>query len=228
VTKPAHILVVEDEPRISEVVIAYLQHAGHETLLIEDGALVMSSIAAAAPSLMVLDLMLPGIDGVSLCRDIRKHHQFPIIMVTARVEEIDRLLGFEVGADDYVCKPFSPKELVARVNALLKRSRSQALSHEQPIDEVLFRVDEDAQRIYFQAQPLPLTPQEYRLLSVFISAPGRIFTRAQLLELAYDDNLDVFDRAIDSHIKNLRKRLKSVLGEQEVIHSVYGVGYRFE
>ena len=223
-TTQLEILIVEDEPRISEVTIAYLQHAGFATRLIEHGDEVMSSLQTSVPALMVLDLMLPGVDGLTLCREIRRTHNFPIIMVTARVEEIDRLLGFEVGADDYLCKPFSPNELVARVHALLRRSAAIIA----PPPTKIFEDDPTTQRIYCRGQLLNLTPQEYHLLSVFICAPSRIFTRAQLLELAYADDAEVFDRAIDSHIKNLRKRLKPALGEHEAIHSVYGVGYRFE
>jgi len=176
------------------------------------------------PSLVLLDLMLPGTDGVTLCREIRRFSAVPIIMVTAKVEEIDRLLGFEVGADDYLCKPFSPRELVARVQAMLKR----AMPSTQAPAPQLFEHDEGAQRIRYAGQALNLTPQEYRLLAVLIAAPGRIFSRAALLQLAYADGGDVFDRAVDSHIKNLRKKLAAVLADRDVIHSVYGVGYRFE
>lgn len=219
-----HILIVEDEPRIADVMLAYLQHAGYSAEIIERGDQVMAAIAKSPPALLLLDLMLPGMDGIGVCREIRKHFNFPIIMVTARVEEIDKLLGFDVGADDYLCKPFSPNELVARVRAQLRRSYDEpatSLTHS-------FENDMDTQRIYYAGQLLNLTPQEYRLFSIFIAAPGRIFSRKQLLDLAYDNDADIFDRTIDSHVKNLRKRLKPRLGEQEVIHSIYGVGYRFE
>jgi len=180
-------------------------------------------MASQAPALLVLDLMLPGIDGISLCQQIRLSSALPIIMVTARVEEIDRLLGFEVGADDYLCKPFSPRELVARVQALMRRSQPAA-----PVLTPLFDNDIASQRIRCQGQLLSLTPQEYRLLGVLLAAPGRIYSRTQLLELAHSEGAEVFDRAVDSHIKNLRKKIAAVLGEREVIHSVYGVGYRYE
>lgn len=218
------VLIVEDEPRIAEVMIAYLQHAGFAPHHVERGDEVLATMQRLQPALLVLDLMLPGVDGVTLCREIRRHWDLPIIMVTARVEEIDRLLGFEVGADDYLCKPFSPRELVARVQALLRRAKPG-----QPMASVpVFEVDAVAQRIHCHGHQLNLTPQEYRLLSVLLGAPGRIFSRAQLLELAYTDGGEVFDRAVDSHIKNLRKKLAPALGEHEAIHSVYGVGYRFE
>jgi two-component system, OmpR family, response regulator BaeR len=218
------ILIVEDEPRISEVILAYLQHAGYEADLVERGDQVIAAVVKSPPALLLLDLMLPGVDGITICRDIRKHFNFPIIMVTARVEEIDKLLGFDVGADDYLCKPFSPNELVARVRVHMRRSygeQTASLSHS-------FANDTDAQRIYCAGQLLNLTPQEYRLLSIFIASPSRIFSRKQLLDLAYNNDTEIFDRTIDSHIKNLRKRLKPTLGEAEAIHSVYGVGYRFE
>lgn len=217
------VMIVEDEPRIAEVMQAYLEHAGYAAIVIDRGDAVLAALRAAPPDLLLLDLMLPGVDGVSLCRDIRRFSSLPIIMVTAKVEEIDRLLGFEVGADDYLCKPFSPRELVARVQALLRRVRPDAA---QPAP--LFEHDEAAQRIRCCGQLLNLTPQEYRLLAILVAAPGRIFARAQLLELAYADGGEVYDRAIDSHIKNLRKKLAAVLGERGAIHSVYGVGYRFE
>jgi two-component system response regulator BaeR len=218
------IMVVEDEPRIAEVMLAYLSHAGFATRHIERGDAVLPALRESPPDLLLLDLMLPGVDGVSICRDIRRFSSLPIIMVTARVEEIDRLLGFEVGADDYLCKPFSPRELVARVQAMLRRVCPDAATASPP----LFEHDAAAQRIHCCGQLLNLTPQEYRPLAVLLSAPGRIFARATLLEMAYPDGGDVFDRAVDSHIKNLRKKLAMALGEREAIHSVYGVGYRFE
>ena len=218
------ILVVEDEPRIAEVMLAYLQHAGYRTHHLDRGDQVLALLATLAPDLMLLDLMLPGLDGIELCRALRRQSQLRVIMVTARVEEIDRLLGFEVGADDYLCKPFSPKEMIARVQALLRRSQPRAEA-EAP---ALLRLDAVAERIYCADAALPLTPQEDRLFAVLLAAPGRIFSRAQLLDLAYRDCATVFDRAIDSHIKNLRRKLAPALGPREVIHSVYGVGYRFE
>lgn len=220
---PPLIVVVEDEPIIAEVMMAYLQHAGYRTHHFERGDVALSQIFAVNPDLLLLDLMLPGVDGIEICRTIRRQSRIPIIMVTARVEEIDRLLGFETGADDYLCKPFSPKELVARVQALLRRSRPA----DNP-DKPVFEIDTATQRIRCAGTLLPLTPQEYRILSVLLTAPGRIFSRTQLLDLAHPDGDAVFDRAIDSQIKNLRKKLKPLLCEREAIHSIYGVGYRFE
>ncbi|MDK2124757.1 response regulator [Parachitinimonas caeni] len=222
----ASILLVEDEPRIAEVMLAYLNQAGYQTRHIDHGEAVLPAIHEAAPDLLVLDLMLPGKDGVAICRELRAFSSLPVIMVTARVEEIDRLLGFEVGADDYLCKPFSPRELVARVHALLKRSRPAPASGQ--IESALFTVNESSQRIACAGNLLDLTPREFQLLRYLVSQPGRVFSRAQLIELAYTDASDVFDRVVDTHVKNLRRKIAEHLPEREVIHSVYGVGYRFE
>lgn len=221
---PPLVLVIEDEPAIAEVEIAYLRNAGLATLHLDRGDGAVECIRREAPDLIVLDLMLPGADGTEICRGLRAFSQAPVIMVTARVEEIDRLLGFETGADDYLCKPFSPRELVARVRALLRRSGALDVARREP----LFVDDISAQRIRCAGRGLDLTPQEYRLLHVLLAHPGRVFSRAQLLALAYPDDAEVFDRAIDSHVKNLRRKIAGSLGEQSVIHSVYGVGYRFE
>jgi two-component system, OmpR family, response regulator BaeR len=174
------------------------------------------------PDLIVLDIMLPTLDGLALCKAVREFSEVPIIMVTARVQEIDRLLGLETGADDYLCKPFSPRELVARIKAILRRSR-------KPDDDArLVEIDEAARSVRIRAQLLDLTPTEYSLLAAMAKRPGTIFSRAQLLDLASRDNLDVADRAIDSHIKNLRRKLATLMPDAEAIHSVYGLGYRFE
>ncbi|MBV1775284.1 response regulator [Burkholderiaceae bacterium DAT-1] len=218
--------VAEDDPRIAEVVLAYLQHAGCTTRYFDRGDAVLTALDECQPDVLLLDIMMPGLDGVAVCQAIRQRFQFPVLMVTARVEEIDRLLGFESGADDYVCKPFSPRELMARVKVHLRRRPSA--TPEPAVSASLFVVDEAAQRIHCQGQLLNLTPQEFRLLMVLMRSPGRIFSRAHLLELAYDHSRDVFDRTVDSHIKNLRKKLATILPDLDVIHSVYGVGYRFE
>jgi two-component system, OmpR family, response regulator BaeR len=221
------ILLVEDEPRIADVQIAYLRQAGLEVHHLARGDQVLAFVQATPPELIVLDLMLPGMDGTSVCRALRampQHAAIPVIMVTAMVAEIDRLLGFDAGADDYLCKPFSPRELVARVKALLRRSVAVAA----PAPARPLQMDELQLRATWKGIPLTLTAQQFRLLNVMAGSPGRIFSRAQLVELAYPDATEVFDRAIDSHIKNLRKKLANDIPEQELIHSVYGVGYRFE
>jgi two-component system response regulator BaeR len=218
------VLLVEDEPRIAEVQIAYLQQAGMRVHHLARGDAVLEFIKATPPDAIVLDLMLPGMDGTSVCRALRqlpRHAATPVIMVTAMVGEIDRLLGFEVGADDYLCKPFSPRELVARVKVLLRRNAVAAPA-------CPLQIDAQQLRAVWKGKPLTLTPQQFRLLDVLAGSPGRIFSRSQLLELAYPNGSEVVDRAIDSQIKNLRKKLAVDIPEQELIHSVYGVGYRFE
>jgi two-component system response regulator BaeR len=218
------VLLVEDEQQIADIEIAYLHKAGLQVEHLIRGDLAVDFVRQHKPDAVILDVMLPGMDGTDICQAIRQFSNVPIIMVTARVEEIDRLLGFEMGADDYLCKPFSPKEMVARVLALLRRHGRLAVPNRAPI----FEHDVLGQRISCRGQRLDLTPQEYRLFAVLLTHPGRIFARGQMLQMAYDDDSEVFDRAVDSHIKNVRKKIATVLGEQMVIHSVYGVGYRFE
>lgn len=221
----ATVLLVEDEQQIADIEIAYLKKAGLEVHHLLRGDQAVDFVRQHNPDLLVLDVMLPGMDGTDICRAVREFSSVPVIMVTARVEEVDRLLGFEMGADDYLCKPFSPKELVMRVQVLLRRHGAlPVLQKAAP----LFVDDKAGFRIMCRGQRLDLTPQEYRLFSVLMSHPSRIFSRGQLLQMAYEDDSEVFDRAVDSHIKNLRKKIAAVLGEQVVIHSVYGVGYRFE
>jgi len=220
--------VVEDEPAIAELLVDYLRHGGYEAEHFADGGTLVQRVRSDPPALILLDLMLPGRDGLDLCREIRSFSAVPIIMVTARVEEIDRLLGLETGADDYVCKPFSPREVVARVRALLRRvSLDAGDAHARPIE-----IDDRARRIAVrgpsgQLGALDLTDTEYRILCALMRRPGVILTRAQLLEHAGSGNEDVVDRVIDSHIKNLRRKLGAVMTEP-CLHSVYGVGYRFE
>ena len=223
----SRVLVVEDEERIAAILLDYLRSAGYETDWVSDGSKVEDAVASQPPDLILLDLMLPGKGGMEICRDIRKSSEVPIIMVTARAEEIDRLLGLELGADDYICKPFSPREVVARVKAVLKRTR-QSAPVSAPASGNPFDIDEKAMRIAVNGQRLDLTPTEYRLLKMLSSQPGRVFSRTQLLDQCYFEGQEVFDRAIDSHVKNLRKKVAGALPDRDVIHSVYGVGYRFE
>jgi len=218
----ATILIVEDESDLSAIVADYVTAAGYQAEVVADGREALAGIQRKPPDLIVLDIMLPGLDGVALCKAVREFSEVPIIMVTAKVEEIDRLLGLEVGADDYLCKPFSPRELVARIKAILRRSR-------KPDDDArLVEIDDAARSVRIHSQLLDLTPTEYSLLAAMVKRPGTIYSRAQLLDLASRDNLDVADRAIDSHIKNLRRKLAAAMPDVEVIHSVYGLGYRFE
>ncbi len=217
----ARVWIVEDEPELAALVADYAQANGYLPTVFGNGSEALKAIRACVPEMLVLDLMLPGLDGLALCRAVRAFSDVPIIMVTARVEEIDRLLGLEIGADDYLCKPFSPRELMARIKVILRRSQASAPT-------AALQVDQGARRISFMGQLLDLTPSEYSILAGMGQRPGQVFTRAQLLDLARQDSLDVTDRAVDSHIKNLRRKLAAVLPGAEPIGSVYGLGYRFD
>ena len=219
------ILVVEDEPKLAQLMIDYLQASNYRTHHIADGNEVLSYVQHSPPDLMLLDLMLPGRDGLTRCREIRRFSELPTIMVTARTEEIDRLLGLEIGADDYICKPFSPREVVARVKTILRRVKrspeeAQLASH--------LLIDEGRFQASWREQQLELTPAEFRLLKTLALEPGKVFSREQLLNHLYDDYRVVTDRTIDSHIKNLRRKLENLDAEQPFIRAVYGMGYRWE
>jgi two-component system response regulator BaeR len=217
------ILVVEDDARIAQLLLDYLRNDGHQAQALADGELALSEIRHAPPDLLILDLMLPGLDGVSLCRAVRQFSAVPILMLTARVDELDRLLGLNSGADDYVCKPFSPREVMARVQALLRRAEGRVAASPRA-----WTIDDAGLRLAWRGQWLQLTPLEFRMLRQLLSQPGRVFSRAQLLESAHGDLRDVSDRAIDTHVKNLRRKLQAVREEDDCIASVYGVGYRFD
>ena len=218
------ILIVEDDAKIADMLANYLQMHGFATEWCADGQDALERVRRQMPALLLLDLMLPGLDGLAVCRAVRAFSAVPIMMVTARVDEIDRLLGLDTGADDYVCKPFSPREVVARIKALLRRSEG-ALAKPVP---AAFAVDEARQQISWRGQPLPLTPVEFRLMRQLMSRPGQVFARARLLDTVHEDLRDVSDRAIDSHIKNLRRKLEQAGTGDAGISSVYGVGYRFD
>lgn len=219
------ILVVEDEPKLAQLMIDYLQASNYRTHHIGDGSEVLSYVQQSPPDLMLLDLMLPGRDGLTLCREIRRFSDLPIIMVTARTEEIDRLLGLEIGADDYICKPFSPREVVARVKTILRRVKR---SPEEAQQASHLLIDEGRFQASWREQQLELTPAEFRLLKTLALEPGKVFSREQLLNHLYDDYRVVTDRTIDSHIKNLRRKLENLDAEQPFIRAVYGMGYRWE
>jgi len=219
------IAIVEDEPELAQLVADYARAGGYQPELHHDGAAALAAIRRSPPTLVVLDLMLPGMDGLAVCRALREDPcaaGVAIIMVTARVEEIDRLLGLEAGADDYLCKPFSPRELMARIKAILRRTAGAA----RPV----LAVDTAARRVLVHGRALDLTPTEYGILAALARRPGQVFSRAQLLDLAREGNasLEVTDRAIDSHVKNLRRKLDAALPGVEAIQSIYGLGYRFD
>lgn len=216
-------LVVEDDPGIASLLLDYLRSEGFEAQSLADGQVALSELRHTLPNILLLDLNLPGLDGVSLCRAIREFSDVPILMVTARVDELDRLLGLNCGADDYVCKPFSPREVMARVHALLRRSQRRVESILAP-----WVIDDAAMRIVWRGQVLSLTPLEFRMLRQLASQPGRVFSRVQLLDSVHGELRDVSDRAIDTHIKNIRRKLLAICANDDCIVSVYGVGYRFE
>ncbi|MDS4022124.1 MAG: response regulator [Candidatus Competibacter sp.] len=223
------ILLVEDEPDLAQVLVDYLVRDGFDASVEGNGTEALVRIQRTPPDLLLLDLMLPGLDGLSILREVRKFTDLPVIMVTARVEEIDRLIGLELGADDYVCKPYSPREVVARVKAVLRRwpGRTQAEARDRATPP-LIQIDAEIWQAKIKGQRLDLTPKEFKLLQALAAKPGRVFSRGHLLDLLYEDNLDVSERAVDSHMKNLRKKLSQVLPEREIIRSVYGVGFVFE
>ncbi|HSH43118.1 MAG TPA: response regulator [Arenicellales bacterium] len=216
------ILIVEDEPQLAELLADYLRAADFEPSVLHDGREVVPWVRSHTPDLILLDIMLPGEDGMSVCRELRRFSDVPIVMVTARVEEIDRLLGLELGADDYICKPFSPREVVARVKAILRRSGPAA--RQTPG----LQIDRQAYRASIDGRELDLTPVEFRLLATLAEHPGRVFSRSQLMDQLYQDNRVVTDRTVDTHVKNLRRKMAAVRPDEELIRSVYGVGYRLE
>jgi two-component system response regulator BaeR len=221
----ANILVVEDEDKIAEVLRDYLRQQGYATHRLARGDEVEQWVRSNPVDLILLDVMLPGKSGLELCRELRTFSDAAIIMVTARVEEIDRLLGLELGADDYICKPFSPREVVARVATVLRRTRRAQSAAPKAGGLVL---DESGWRATLDGQPLDLTAVEFKLLSVLASQPGRIFSRDQLMDAMYRDERIVADRTVDSHIKKLRRKIADAVPGEEFIHSVYSVGYHYE
>jgi two-component system response regulator BaeR len=216
-----HILVVEDEPKIASLLRDYLANGGYEVTVLDNGAVAANWVREHAPDAVLLDIMLPGQSGLDVCKSIRGFSSVPVLMVTARVEEIDRLLGLELGADDYICKPFSPREVVARVKAVLRRISAVAQAAPSPIE-----LDEARFEVRVRGQHLTVTPVEFRLLRKLLAQPGRVFSRQQLMDAAYRDHRVVSDRTVDSHVKNLRRKLADA--GFDPITSVYGVGYRLE
>lgn len=219
---PARILIVEDDDKIAALLADYCHATGYQATTLGNGSMAIDYLRSHAADLMLLDLMLPGADGIEVCRTVREFSNLPIIMLTARIDEVDRLLGLETGADDYVCKPFSPREVMARIKAQLRRTQGNAQHAAAAL-----AVDREHMRILARGIPLTLTPVEFRLLAEMIAHPERVYPRAQLLDLCHEDQRDTNDRTIDSHIKNIRRKLAAVLPGVECVQSVYGVGYRF-
>jgi len=220
------VLVVEDEIEIARIVRDYLRNAGFEVIVVGDGGSAVASVRSAKPDLLVLDLGLPGRDGLDVAREIRRWSDTPIVMLTARGDETDRIVGLELGADDYVVKPFSPKELVARVRAVLRRSRAAARG-----DEIVrvgdVEIDTGKMRVSVGGTSVELTPTEFQLLATLAREPGRVFTRSQLLDAVHGVAIESYERAIDAHVKNLRRKIEPTPGHPRYVVTVHGVGYRF-
>ena len=220
------ILIVEDEPKIVQLARDYLEHAGFSVLAANDGKAALAVIRSARPDLVILDLGLPGMDGLDVTRAVRKDSNVPIIMLTARTEETDKLVGLELGADDYMTKPFSPKELVARVRAVLRRLENAAAGAET-IRAADLTLDVPRMSVTVGERPVELTSTEFQLLATLARQPGRIFTRAQLLDAVRGIAFESYERAIDAHIKNIRHKLEPDQRDPRYILTVYGVGYKF-
>jgi DNA-binding response OmpR family regulator len=220
------VLVVEDEIEIARVVRDYLRNAGFEVIVVGDGGSAVASVRSAKPDLLVLDLGLPGRDGLDVAREIRRWSNTPIVMLTARGDETDRIVGLEIGADDYVVKPFSPKELVARVRAVLRRTRTAARG-----DEIVragdVEIDTAKMRVSVGGTQVDLTPTEFQLLATLAREPGRVFTRSQLLDAVHGVAIESYERAIDAHVKNIRRKIEPTPGSPRYVVTVHGVGYRF-
>lgn len=222
------VLVVEDDPGIARVIRLYLEQDGHCVATAGDGTDGLKMAREGKPDLIVLDLMLPSLDGLEFCRALRRESDVPIIMVTARVSEADRLAGLDLGADDYVLKPFSPRELAARVRAVLRRSARNTTSNTLPVTEFDGIVIDHQTRVVAVDQRKPdLTPTEFRLLAMLAASPGRPFTRAQIIDGVFGYDFDGFDRTVDVHVANLRRKIEPDTRKPRYVQTVHGVGYRF-
>ena len=221
------VLIVDDEPRIVELARDYLEHAGFEVVTADDGEGALSSARDQQPDLVVLDLGLPGIDGLEVTRQLRQESEIPIVMLTARDDELDRVLGLELGADDYITKPFSPRELVARVKAVLRRTDRAPEPDGDLVIAGEIRIQVERMRVEVAGADVELTPTEFKLLETLARQPGRIFTRSQLLDAIHGVAFESYERAIDAHIKNLRRKIEPDPRRPRYIFTVYGVGYRF-
>ena len=221
------VLVVDDEPQIVQLARDYLEHAGFDVIVTGDGNAALASARGTKPDLVILDLGLPGRDGLDVTRELRRTSTVPIVMLTARADEADRIVGLELGADDYVVKPFSPKELVARVRAVLRRSESARADGPDVLRAGDVEVDVRRMRVSVNGKSIELTPTEFQLLAALIREPGRVFTRSQLLDAVHGVAIESYERAIDAHVKNIRKKIEPVPGAPRYLLTVYGVGYRF-
>jgi two-component system alkaline phosphatase synthesis response regulator PhoP len=222
------ILVVEDEMKIARLVRDYLVDAGFDVIVAGDGGAAVSAAHGQKPDLIVLDLGLPGRDGLDVTRDLRRTSAVPIVMLTARGDESDRIVGLELGADDYVVKPFSPKELVARVRAVLRRTATaRAAAGPEIVRAAGVEIDMPRMRVTVDGRPVDLTPTEFQLLAALVREPGRVFTRSQLLDAVHGVAFESYERAIDAHVKNIRKKIEPAPSHPRYLLTVHGVGYRF-
>jgi two-component system, OmpR family, response regulator BaeR len=222
--KKGKILIVEDDEKIAGILKDYLTDANFNTLILNSGDAVISNVQISMPDLILLDIMLPDKDGWQICREIRSFSNVPIIIITAKVEDIDRLLGLELGADDYICKPFIPREVVARVKAVLRRTNPEQKENKLVLGPLA--MDEKTHSVKVRGTDIDLTRIEYQLLKIMMSSPGQVFTRNDFISKIQGYNYDGYDRTIDNHIKNLRKKIDVHMNNQEIIHTVYGVGYK--
>jgi DNA-binding response OmpR family regulator len=222
------VLVVDDEPKIVDVVREYLEHAGFSVRTAGDGPAALERVRALSPDLVVLDLGLPGLDGLDVARQLRRTSRVPVIILTARGEEVDRIIGLELGADDYLVKPFSPRELVARVRAVLRRiDERDTTNDDEPIVRSDVVVDPARRRVTVAGKAVDLTPTEFDLLVHLARQPGRVFTRAQLLTAIHGVAVESYERAIDAHVKNLRRKLEPDPRHPRYVLTAHGIGYRF-
>jgi DNA-binding response OmpR family regulator len=223
---PEKILLVDDESKITRTLQLYLEQAGFKTASIYDGALALPAFRHEQPDLVILDILLPHIDGWEICRQIRRESVVPIIMLTAQGEETDRIVGLELGADDYIAKPFSPREVVARVRAVFRRTQGQALPP-RSLQAADVTLDIEKHTVIVSGRPIDLTPIEFDLLVTLLQHPGQVFSRLQLLENAQGAAYEGYERGIDQHIKNLRAKLGDDARDSRYILTVYGIGYKF-
>ena len=221
------ILVVDDEQKITEVVASYLEHAGYETDVVFNGTDALKHFRANEPALIILDLMLPDISGEEICRRIRLESRGPVLMLTAKVEERDVLKGFSMGTDDYLTKPFSPRELVMRVKALLKRTANEPLHERATFNSGDLDIDFTRHEVHRTGREVALTPNEYNILKTFAAYPGKVFSRAELIRSAFSHDYEGYDRTIDTHIKNLRQKIETDMKNPVYIQTVHGIGYKF-